>query len=372
MSVLDRYVTRQCLVAIATVVAVLALLTLLFALIEELDDSHPGYGFMQALEYLMLTMPRRIEELMSYGVFIGLLLALGNLSEGGELTAFRAAGVSPYRILAALSPALGVCLLFALTMSEFVSPAGERAAEQLKRSAIARSVPSTADQAREAGAYVTPQDGIWLRRPADQGAEFVHIAGMNRSGEITDIQIYELDENNRLLATRHAEKGVYHIEENNWRLYRVSSTRLSKSNSQSFKEAYRDWNNSVTPEQLASQAFSDPRKMTLMQIWNYMARTDQHRSASIPFELHFWGKLMAPVVYLSMALMALAVVLGPLRHTGVGQRLTLGIFIGLVFKYLQDLFAPMAAVFSLPSALAVLLPALIYLYIGHKILKKNA
>ena len=55
MSVLDRYVTRQCLVAIATVVAVLALLTLLFALIEELDDSHPGYGFMQALEYLMLT-----------------------------------------------------------------------------------------------------------------------------------------------------------------------------------------------------------------------------------------------------------------------------------------------------------------------------
>ncbi len=372
MSVLDRYVTRQCLVAIATVIAVLALLTLLFALIEELDDSHPDYGFMQALEYLMLTMPRRIEELMSYGVFIGLLLALGNLSEGGELTAFRAAGVSPYRVLAALSPALGVCLLFALTMSEFVSPAGERAAEQLKRSAIARSVPSTTDQAREAGTYVTPQDGIWLRRPADQGAEFVHIAGMNRSGEINDIQIYEVDENNWLLATRYAEKGVYRIEENNWRLHRVSSTSLSKSNSQSFEEAYRDWNNPVTPEQLASQAFSDPRKMTLVQIWNYMARTDQHPSASIPFELHFWGKLMAPVVYLSMALMALAVVLGPLRHTGIGQRLTLGVFIGLAFKYLQDLFAPLAAVFSLPSALAVLLPALIYLYIGHRILQRNA
>ena len=65
MSVLDRYVTRQCLVAIATVIAVLALLTLLFALIEELDDSHPDYGFMQALEYLMpvsythLTLPTK-------------------------------------------------------------------------------------------------------------------------------------------------------------------------------------------------------------------------------------------------------------------------------------------------------------------------
>ena len=47
---------------------------------------------------------------------------------------------------------------------------------------------------------------------SNQGAEFVHIAGMNRSGEINDIQIYEVDENNRLLATRYAEKGVYRIE----------------------------------------------------------------------------------------------------------------------------------------------------------------
>ena len=88
MTLLDRYLTRQCVAAIATVIGVLSALTLLFALIEELDEDNANYGFAQAIEYLLLTMPRRIEELLSYGVFIGLLLALGNLAEGGELRPF--------------------------------------------------------------------------------------------------------------------------------------------------------------------------------------------------------------------------------------------------------------------------------------------
>ena len=200
----------------------------------------------------------------------------------------------------------------------------------------------------------------------------MHIASMNQQGDIADIQIYEVDENNRLMATRYAKKGSFSDEENYWLLHNVRSTTLSERRSTSFEEERRNWHNPVTPEQLASQAFSDPRKMTLMQIWDYLARADQHQSASAAFELHFWRKVMAPVIYLSMALMALAVVLGPLRHTSIGQRLTLGIFIGLAFKYLQDLFAPMASVFSLPSVLAVLIPALIYLYIAHRLVQKNA
>ena len=119
MTVLDRYLTRQCVIAIATVIGVLAALTLLFALIEELDEGNANYGFSQALHYLLLTMPRRIEELLSYGVFIGLLLALGNLAEGGELTAIRAAGVSPRRIILGLLPTLGLCLALNLALSDF-------------------------------------------------------------------------------------------------------------------------------------------------------------------------------------------------------------------------------------------------------------
>ena len=80
------------------VLVALSGLTLSFSLLDELNKDHANYGFNEALRFLLLTMPRRIEELMPYGIFIGLLLVLGNMAESGELTAFRAAGVSPWRL----------------------------------------------------------------------------------------------------------------------------------------------------------------------------------------------------------------------------------------------------------------------------------
>ncbi len=367
MTVLDRYLTRQCVIAIATVIGVLAALTLLFALIEELDEGNANYGFSQALHYLLLTMPRRIEELLSYGVFIGLLLALGNLAEGGELTAIRAAGVSPRRIVLGLLPTLGLCLALNLALSEFLSPAGERAGEQSKQQAfLGQSIgDSTAT-------FITPKDGIWLRRGLDTGSEFAHIGGIDRQGRLANIHIYQVNTLNQLVVSRQADSGKFDAENAFWLLQNVATTALDDRTIETFEEAYWIWTNPVSPEQLATQAFSDPRKMTVVQIWRYLSRGEQHRLASVPFELTFWQKVLTPLTYLSMALMALAVVIGPLRHTSIGQRLTVGLFIGLGFKYLQDLFAPTAAVFNVPSALAVMIPALIYLAVAQRMIRNNA
>lgn len=367
MTLLDRYLTRQCVIAIVTVVGVLAALTLLFALIEELDEGNANYGFSHALQYLLLTMPRRIEELLSYGVFIGLLLALGNLAEGGELTAIRAAGVSPQRIILALLPTLGICLAVNFALSEFLSPAGERAGMQSKQQALLGQ-----PIGNSAAPFITPKDGIWLRRRLASGSEFAHIGGIDRQGQLANVHVYEVNALNQLIASRQADSGNFDAESVHWELQNVATTALNDRTIESFSEATWVWANPVNPEQLATQAFSDPRKMTVVQIWRYLSRGEQHRIASVPFELTFWQKVLTPLTYLSMALMALAVVIGPLRHTGIGQRLTIGLFIGLGFKYLQDLFAPMAAVFNVPSVLAVMIPALIYLAVAQRIIRNNA
>ena len=368
MTLLDRYLTRKCLAAIITVVAVLAALTLLFALIEELDEDNAHYGFGQALQYLLLTMPRRIEELLAYGVFIGLLLALGNLSEGGELTAIRAAGVSPRRIMVALLPTLGICLLLSLALSELLSPAGGRAGERYKQAAQL----GLADKPAAAADYITPEDGIWLRRNLALGSEYAHIGGVDASGELVNIQLYQLNAKNELVATRRAQRGSFDAAQQHWLLTPVRSTLLSADQTLSESSQSLVWANPMSPQQLATQAFADPRKMTVQQTWQYLSRSEQHPIASAPYALSFWQKVLTPLTYISMALMALAVVIGPLRHTSIGQRLTLGLFIGLGFKYLQDLFAPMAVVLSVPTALAVMIPALLYLFIAQQLLRRNA
>ena len=372
MTLLERYLTRQGVAAIATVIGVLAALTLLFALIEELDEGNANYGFAQAIEYLLLTMPRRIEELLSYGVFIGLLLALGNLAEGGELTAIRAAGVSPRRIMIALLPTLGICLALNLLLSEILSPVGERAGVQSKQHALlGRSIGQAMDHSA-AIPFITPKDGVWLRRSLASGSEFAHIGGIDQQGRLANVHVYQVNALNQLVATRQAVSGKFDVGKSHWLLHQVATTELTERAVESFDEKTWVWANPVNAEQLATQAFSDPRKMTVVQIWRYLSRGEQHQIASVPFELAFWRKMLIPLTYLSMALMALAVVIGPLRHTGIGQRLTVGLFIGLGFKYLQDLFAPTAAVFNVPSLLAVMIPALIYLAVAQRMIRNNA
>ena len=54
----------------------------------------------------------------------------------------------------------------------------------------------------------------------------------------------------------------------------------------------------------------------------------------------------------------------------MGVRLTVGIFAGLLFKYLQDLFAPMSIVYQMPAWLAVSLPILLCWLIGAWGLKR--
>ena len=73
-----------------------------------------------------------------------------------------------------------------------------------------------------------------------------------------------------------------------------------------------------------------------------------------------------------MTLFALGVVLGPLRQVTMGLRLTFGIFAGLGFKYLQDLFAPAAIVFEIPAAAATLMPIILYWALAWVLIRKNA
>ena len=100
------------------------------------------------------------------------------------------------------------------------------------------------------------------------------------------------------------------------------------------------------------------------------ART-QHLGTS-EYELAYWTRVLKPVTYFGLTLLALAIVLGPLRQVSMGLRLTIGIFAGLAFKYLQDLFAPAAIVFDIPALLAILIPITAYWLFAIYLIRRNA
>ena len=196
-------------------------------------------------------MPRRIEELMPYGIFIGLLLVLGNMAEGGELTAFRAAGVSPWRLGAALLPALLLVLLVNFC-PERVGLAGGRTSRQTWQ--------TTGDYGVERtilieSSTITPEDGVWLRRTLEDGQEYAHVGGVDNQGKLTGLLLYRIDASNRLVEAVFAASGSYLPAQEQWQLSDVEVTTLSAGSSASRQLRTLVWHNPISPNSSPAKHF---------------------------------------------------------------------------------------------------------------------
>ena len=74
--------------------------------------------------------------------------------------------------------------------------------------------------------------------------------------------------------------------------------------------------------------------------------------------------MLQPLAVVGLCLLALCFILGPLRERGLGVRLSVGVIVGLLFKYLQDLFGPLAMVYGIPAWLGVLIPITVCWILG--------
>ena len=358
MQTVDRHLTVQCLRAIALVAVSLTSMMLLFALFDELAESADRYGLDDALNYLWRTLPRRLEDLLVYSVFIGYLAALGQMAEQGELTALRAAGVSPKRFMRGLAPSMLLCLGISVTLSEYIAPRAEQTAEIAKLNA---------QYGRNA---IRDQGGFWIRD--DRLYMHVQALGDQASATLWGVRQYWLSADQRLQRSLEAESATFDDAQGHWTLHNVRQTLVASDQTSIQQFDTLVWNNGITPKLLTNQAFLEPKKMSLVGLRDQINFLQQQQLQATQYQLALWSRILKPLNYFGLALLALAIALGPLRGAGLGPRLALGLFVGLTFKYLQDLFAPMAVVFALPAPLAVALPVLLFMLCGWVLIRRYA
>src|SRR5580692_12439571 len=103
MTRLERYIAITTLKALLLVSAGLTTLFGLLEFVNQLHDVGKGnYRLIDACIYVLLTAPARLLLLMPAAMLFACLFALGALASRTELTAMRAGGISPGRILAAV------------------------------------------------------------------------------------------------------------------------------------------------------------------------------------------------------------------------------------------------------------------------------
>jgi lipopolysaccharide export system permease protein len=336
--IFDWYIFRHVLGGTLVVVLAIVLLMDLFALIDELRGH---YTLADAAVYVVLTTPLRVYELLPFASFLGCLLALGNLANHGELMVLRVSGVSLTRLLFSLLLPLLLVVGVGVAVGEVWGPKLEEQAELYKTRTSSSS---------EA---IQIQGGHWYR----EGNMYLRVAAISESGGLLDVRQYWRDDAGMLVRTVHAEHAEYVPgSDAHWVLHAVRETLLAPDRTLVRTRPEENWYGKVDPQMLSVRVLVAAPELSiraLRQQIDYMQREDLNAR---PYQVALYTKLLLPISILGFNFLALVIVLGPMRQIGLGSRLTLGVMIGLVFKYLQNLFAPMSAVYHLDPLVAVVIP----------------
>ena len=339
---LDRHLCGAMLTAAAVVLLALLGLMAVFTLLEELQEGGSGYGFAEALWYVVLTLPRGIYETLPHVLFLGALIGLGRLAADSELVAMRAAGLSAYRMLGGLAWAVGLAWLLGAWLGEWAAPGSEALAEAHK-----------AGVRQGAGGRSTAA-GHWHR----EGRLYMHVQALDANGDLLGVRQYWLDDSGALSLTREAARATYQRppadgERGHWRLLDGADIRTHNGQTEVTEFAEQPWPGQIDPELLGERVLMDVRRLSISDLLRQIRHLKREGVNATTQRISLWSKCLQPAAIFGLVMLALAFVLGPLRDVGIAVRITAGIIVGLCFKYLQDLFAPMAAVYDLAPAIAM-------------------
>lgn len=337
---LDMYIGRHILGAILAVLLIVVGLDLVSALLDQLEDVDDYYSFTDVLQFLGLTVPRRLYEYIPLSSLVGCLIGLGVLASHSELTVMRAAGFSTARILLAVFKPVMLLAALALVLGQYVAPYAEQKAQSFR--ALAQS----------GGGALSSKYGIWHR----EGPLFIHINAVEPGGVVHGVTRYRFSEDNQLESSSFARMGWFENEQ--WQLQDVRLTRFTDAGTQAETLPIESWESGLTPE-LLSVIVVDPVDLSISGLWSYSQYLQEQGVKADSYLLAFWGKVLQPFAILALVLIGVSFIFGPLRSVTVGQRIIAGVIFGLIFKFAQDLLGPASTVFGFPPFIAASVPILI-------------
>lgn len=346
MSLISRYLTRAVINGFLLSLFGLTAVFSLFAMIAELADlGKAGYGLTEVTQYLLLTTPRRAFELLPSAALVGALVGLGGLAVGGELVALRAAGLSIMSVGRVLLIAAVPILVFALVLGELAVPPMERWGQEIRSQAL-----NDKFSGQQAG-------GAWAR----DNQAFVNVRVIGADLSLNRVTIYEFDEQHRMKAVAFAKKAIN--EDDHWMLRGVRQTLLEDGRARRVDADRASWDSPIAPENMAVGAVP-PGRMSLWELRGHASFLAENGQNANQYQLAFWQKIVRPFTIVVMVLISLPFVFGSLRSGNLGQRVFVGIVVGLLFHITSQMTGYLGLAYGFNLLVSALLPTVLFFFAG--------
>lgn len=360
IGIVQRYLAREILFAVALVLVALLVLYTSFDFINEVNDvGKNGYRIEQAALFVLLQVPARAYELLPIAALIGTIYALSQLASHSEFTILRVAGLSTAgAVRLVMMPGL-LLVAFTFLLGEVVTPRVETLTQQLSLKAgsgpVARGFRS----------------GLWVKDNArapdgQQRVRFVNIGSVGANNRLVNVKVYEFDPALRLQTVVFAERGRF-VPPHAWQLSAVTETRFvnlggsdAPDRVEVRHEAERLWDSDLNP-QLLSVLTVTPERMAARNLDTYIRHLEENKQTAERYQIAYWKKLIYPFAVLVMMALALPFAYLHFRSGGISFKIFAGIMLGIGFYLLNNLFSHVGLLNTWPPILSAAMPSIVVL-----------
>jgi lipopolysaccharide export system permease protein len=345
---LSFYLIRNVLIGFAAAALLLLPLFTTFDLIAELDDvTSGGYRWTQAVEVVLMTLPRRAVDLGPFIALLGGITGLGQLALTQELTAMRAAGVSILRI-AVTTMAAGLIVVVALgAMDEWVASPLQQRSVQLRNTALAIS-----------GEAAKPTGSIWARR----GNEVARIGAMSHHNTPLNVEIFRLTTDMRLASYVFAASAEVRPD-GSWILHHPQIREWDQDTETAREQDQMVWD-SVFSDRRLKELSLPTDSFSIQQLRHYITFLKGSDQPSGEYQMAMWQKLGRPILTLAMILFAVPFTFVQQRSPGLGGRLAIGAVVGLLIYVANQIVANLGLLLNGNVMLTTLAPSIVLLAIA--------
>jgi lipopolysaccharide export system permease protein len=252
--------------------------------------------------------------------------------------AMQAAGASRGRIIRAVLMGGLVLVAVSVGVGELIAPPAERSAQALKAMALKKQVATRSKY------------GFWVR----DGNVFINIREIQKQEDLGDINIYEIDDRKNLLLATHASRATY--DGGQWKLKQIRLSRFAPGQVTAEAKPAADWSSVLAPDLLNAFVIR-PESLSAWELARYSDYLKDNGQQSRSVEQAFWGRVVNPLITLVMLMVAVPFVLNVRREVGMGQRIVVGVVIGLGFYLFDKMFGHLGLIYDMNPVFAAVFPA---------------
>ena len=355
MKILDRYIQGHLTKGFLLVLLVLVSIFSFLEFVEELDSVNLGkYDVIDAIIFVILTVPERALWLVPVSALLGCLIALSVLDQSNELRVIRAAGVPIRKIRRSILKATSILLLIVIIFAQFISPnLGERAWRD-RALAIAGDIVVRKDSGTN----------FWFR----DGRRFISIRDMIFGRIPTGIEIYEFNEGGELTLFTEAREAKPESD-GHWLLKDVMRKRFKGFEVEMEQHAILRWDAFLSPTQGAVIQL-DIDTLAPSDLYLYARDLRSRGQRADRYELALWRKLNVPFATLAMVLLSIPFVFGPHDRGGIGRPVLFGASVGVLFYVGEQLFTQIGLLADIKPALTATAPAAFLLVVALILMRR--